>query len=305
MARLSRAPIQAQTDLVQSLQSLLETLGDRPWLAIIELALIGSVIYTILRFFHGTRGARLMRGVFSILAVSFAVVWLLAEKLESERIKVLYPYFMLGVFLVSLVAFQSELRRILLRLGEGRWLRRWFHAPLPSIEPMVQAVERLSKMKIGALIAVDRTGEVGALIETGVRLDAQVSAELLETIFWPGTALHDLGVIVHADRIIAAGCQFPLAESGELDRSLGSRHRAALGMSQEAEAVVIVVSEETGSISVALRGRMRRSMTPDALRTVLKEELQSGAAPRPPTPSVQPAPAATLKAQTDGTSQVA
>ena len=254
-------------------QSFLERVAERPWVALIELLLIASVVYAILRFLQGTRGARLVRAVLLILAVSFAVVWLIAEQFEFERINILYPYFILGVFLVSLVAFQTELRRMLLRLGQGGWFQRWFKSSNEVIDPIITAVERLSKKKIGALIAIERGTEMGAVSETGVPLDAVVTVELLETVFWPGTALHDLGMIVRQGRIVAAGCQFPLDESADADRSLGSRHRAALGMSHEADAVVIVVSEETGMVSTAINGRLRRSLTLEALRTSLIKEL--------------------------------
>lgn len=260
-------------NLPQGVLSFFERVAERPWTALIELLLIGSVVFTILRFLQGTRGARLVRALLTILAVSFAVVWLIAERFEFDRINVLYPYFILGVFLVSLVAFQTELRRMLLRLGQGGWLQRWIKSSDDVLDPIVTAVERLSRKKIGALIAVERNTELGALTETGVAIDAVVSAELLETIFWPGTALHDLGVIVREGRIVAAGCQFPLSESGDIDRALGSRHRAALGMSQEVDAVVIIVSEETGTISVAIHGRMRRALTAETLRATLVKEL--------------------------------
>ncbi|MHC4696158.1 MAG: diadenylate cyclase CdaA [Planctomycetota bacterium] len=271
--------IEAQVELWQGVRSFVERIADRPWVALVELFLIGCVVYIVLRFLQGTRGARLVRAVLTILAVSFAAVWLIAEKLESERIKALYPYFILGVFLVSLVAFQTELRRFLLRVGEGGWLQWWMKSSKQVIDPIVTAVERLSKKKIGALIAIARSPELELATESGVRLDAAVSSELLETIFWPGAALHDLGVVIHLGRIVAAGCQFPLEESGGVDRSLGSRHRAAIGMSHEIDAVVIVVSEETGTISVANRGRLRRALTADALRETLIKEL-----------TVQPAP---------------
>jgi diadenylate cyclase len=215
----------------------------------------------------------LVRALLTILAVSFAVMWLIAERYEFDRINVLYPYFILGVFLVFLVAFQTELRRMLLRLGQGGWMQRWFRTATTVIDPIVIAVERLGKKKIGALIALERSAEAGSVIETGVTLDAVVTAELLETIFWPGSVLHDLGVIIRQDRIIAAGCQFPLTESGEVDRSLGSRHRAAIGLSQEVDAVVLVVSEETGTVSVAIGGRLRRAVTPKALHALLTKEL--------------------------------
>ncbi len=302
---MEQSPSQPWIDLFPRIQSLLERVAEHPWVATAELLLIGAVVYNILRFFQGTRGARLVRAVLTILAGSFAIVWLIAETLDSERIKALYPYFLLGVFLVSLVAFQTELRRILLRLGEGGWFQRWSKDSARVIGPVVTAVERLAKKKIGALIALERTGEIGALVESGVSLDAVVTSELIETIFWPGTTLHDLGLIIHDGRIVAAGCQFPLAESGEVDRALGSRHRAALGMSQESDAVVIVVSEETGTISVAVRGDLRRAVTVSALRDVLGIELAARAT-KPVTSTSGSAPKRPKdRANRDGTGQTA
>lgn len=263
----------AQADFFRGIQSFLERMADRPIVTLVELLLIGGVVYAVLRFLQGTRGARLVRAVITILVVSFAVVWLVAGRYEFDRINVLYPYFLLGIFLISLVVFQTELRRLLLRLGEGRLLQRWMVVGNQIIDPIATAVERLSRKKIGALIAIERSTEIGAVIETGVKLEAKVTSELLETIFWPGTPLHDLGVVISHGRAAAAGCQFPLAESGDIDRSLGSRHRAGLGMSLEADAVVIIVSEETGAISVAIRGRLRRAMTGEALRETLENEL--------------------------------
>lgn len=295
----------AQVDLTEGIQSFFERVAERPWVALVELILIGSVVYAILRFLRGTRGARLVRAVLIILGVSFAIAWLVAERFALERINVLYPYFILGVFLISLVAFQTELRRILLRLGQGGWLQRWLRSADVAIDPIVTAVGRLSKKRIGALIAIERSTELGAVTETGVRLDAVVSTELLETIFWPGTVLHDLGVIISQGRIVAAGCQFPLVESGDVDRSLGSRHRAALGMSHEADAVVIVVSEETGTISVAAQGRLRRALSVETLRSVLREEFAPQSPPAASLKENAGALSSTQKAATDGTGQAA
>ncbi len=272
----------AQIDVFRGILSFFERVADRPWVALIELLLIGSVVYLALRALQGTRGARLVRAVLTILAVSFAVVWLIAERFGFDRINALYPYFILGVFLVSLVAFQTELRRLLLQVGEGKWLRRWMQTGDEMVEPVVTAVDRLARRKIGALIAIERTEEAGAVVETGVPLDAVVSAELLETIFWPGSALHDLGVMIGQGRIRAAGCQFPLAESVDVDRSLGSRHRAAIGMSQESDAIVIVVSEETGTISLAVNGTLRRGFSPETLREILGKELGGASHPSKP-----------------------
>jgi len=294
-----------QLDLLSGFRSLLERVIERPWLAIMELLLIGVLVYTVLRFLQGTRGARLLRAVIIILVVSFVAVWFIADKLQSERIKVLYPHFILGVFLVSLVAFQSELRRFLFRVGEGFWLQRWIKDSTHLVDPIVAAVGHLSKRKTGALIAIERTGEVGALTEAGVSLDANVTAELLETIFWPGTPLHDLGVIIHTGRLVAAGCQFPLAETGEVDRSLGSRHRAAIGLSQETDAVVIVVSEETGVISVAMQGRLTRGFEAATLRDLLINELPGGSRQTSTPPVVTSAKSDANEVDYDGTSQAA
>jgi len=126
----------------------------------------------------------------------------------------------------------------------------------------------MSQNKIGALIAVEREVGLGGIIEGGTRVDAAVSGSLLNTIFWPGSALHDMGVIVRGDRVVAAGVPFPLAE-GDFGQELGTRHRAAIGLSQESDALVLVVSEETGKVSVAERGELRRGLDPDALRSCL------------------------------------
>ncbi len=281
----------SQSDLFDGVRLFFERVLERPWVALVELLMIGAVVYSALRALEGTRGARLVRAVFLILAVSFAVVWLLAERFEFDRINALYPFFLLGVFLVSLVAFQAELRRLLLKVGEGAWLQRFIRTSDEVIDPIVTAADRLSRKKIGALIAIERSAEAGAIIETGVPVGAVVTAELLETIFWPGSALHDLGVMIGQGRIRAAGCQFPLTESAGVDRALGSRHRAAIGMSEETDAVVVVVSEETGTISVASRGKLQRGLTPESLRGLLAQELGAAAAARASWPAPSPAPA--------------
>lgn len=251
-----------------------------PWVVAVELLLIGTVVFITLRFLQGTRGARLMRGIGVVVVIGFVVVRMLAERFHWERIAFLYEYFVVGVFLVTLVVFQPELRRGFMRLGERFWFTSLFKKPDKIIDPIVQAVSALSKKRIGALIAIEQVSGLAAIIETGVRLDARLSPELLGTIFWPGSALHDMGVVVRQDQVAAAGCQFPLAEHGELDRSLGSRHRAAVGLSQEADAVVVVVSEETGSITVAHLGKLYRSLTADSLHDLLYEKLVGRADPR-------------------------
>lgn len=263
-----------QTDPVSPLADYLQRLmgsGAGLWGVLVELLLIAIVTHAALRFLKGTRGWRVLKSFGLIIVTSFLVLRLVAERLHLERIIFLYPYFFNGVVLTTLIAFQPEIRRGFIRLGDARWLRTFAKRSDPIIEPLVTAVAKLSQKKIGALIAVQRHVGLDALCETGVRIDAEVRSELLETIFWPGTLLHDMGVIIQHGRIAAAACQFPIAESGELALALGSRHRAALGLSHESDAVIIVVSEETGTISVAQSGVFKRHLTPATLRALLQE----------------------------------
>lgn len=276
VATLNRTTLLIESGAFQSLVDYIRGLrhgGSGLWGVALELLLIGAVVYAALRFLQGTRGARLMKSVGLILVASFLVGRLVAEALQLDRLIFLYPYFVGGVILTTLVAFQPEIRRGLIRLGGGRWMRLWSAETDPIVEPVVNVVARLSQKKIGALIAIQRQVGLDALADSGVRIDAEVSAELLETIFWPGSVLHDMGVIIQRSRVAAAACQFPIAESGDLALSLGSRHRAALGLSHESDALIIVVSEETGTISVALTGQLHRHLTAQSLRDRLEAEL--------------------------------
>jgi diadenylate cyclase len=245
---------------------------------LLELLIIAPVVYVILSFLQGTRGARLLQGVAIVLVAGFLVVEVLADRLGLERVRTLYYPFTMAVLLTTLVVFQPELRRGLMRLGETSWLRRWIRTGHSLIDPIVASVAQLSKNKIGALIAIERDVGLGAIIENGVQLDARVTAELLHAIFWPNAPLHDMGVIIREGRIAAAGCQFPLIESEVLDRSLGSRHRAGVGLSLESDALIVIVSEETGTISVAVRGKLDRGLSIEALRLRLVDELGGRAA---------------------------
>jgi diadenylate cyclase len=160
-----------------------------------------------------------------------------------------------------------------MRLGETRLFRTFSAQMTDDIDELVESATFLSRRKIGAVIAIERDVGLGGIAENGTRLNADLTADLLNTIFWPNSPLHDLGVVVSSGRITYAGVQFPLAESGELERELGARHRAAVGMSQETDAVVLVVSEETGDISIAERGQLIRKLTPDTLKGLLAELL--------------------------------
>jgi diadenylate cyclase len=251
------------------------------WLQVlIELALIGAFVYAVLRFLRGTRGERMIKGIGLLLVVLYLVVRLAGTGLNLERINFLYGRFLLFASFATVVVFQPEIRRALMRLGETRLFRTFSHQLNEDIEALVESASFLSRRKIGALIAVEREVGLGGIAESGTRVNAELSAALLNTIFWPNSPLHDLGVIVSNGRVAYAGVQFPLAESGDLERELGSRHRAAVGMSQESDAVVIVVSEQTGDISVADKGVLRRKLTADQLRSTLTDALGRAASPK-------------------------
>jgi diadenylate cyclase len=260
--------------LVPDLQEFVWSLRAYAWWQIaIELLLIGAVLYWVVSFLRGTRGARLLKGAGVLLIGLYVVVRLVAARFDLQRVDYLYGTFLKGAMLAILVAFQPELRRALMRLGETRLFRSRTAQVDELVESLVEAAMFLSRRRIGALVAIEREIGLGGITDSSTRLNADLSAPLLNTIFWPNSPLHDLGVIISQGRVAYAGVQFPLAESGDLERELGSRHRAAVGMSQESDAIVMVVSEETGDISIAENGQLIRKLAPDALRTLLTEML--------------------------------
>src|SRR5687768_15820532 len=247
------------------------------WVVAIELLLIGLVVYWVLRFLRGTRGARMLKGIAFVLISLYLIVRIAGTQFGLDRIEFLYRQFLVFAAAGCVVVFQPELRRALMRLGETRLFRGWSSQIDEEIEALVEAATFLSRRKIGALVAIEREVGLGGIAESGTRINADVTSELLNTIFWPNSPLHDLGVVISQGRVAYAGVRFPLAESGDLERELGSRHRAAVGMSQESDAVVLVVSEETGDVSIAERGQLIRKLTPEGLRGLLSELLGGGA----------------------------
>jgi len=243
------------------------------WQIAVQLFLIGIVVYWVVRFLQGTRGARMLKGIALVLIGLYLIVSLVGKTFGLDQIVFLYDKLLLFASFALAVVFQPEIRRALMRLGETRLFRGWTDQMGEEIEQLVTSATFLSRRKIGGLVAIERDVGLASMAEGGTKINADLSADLLNTIFWPNSPLHDLGVIISQGRIAFAGVQFPLAESGELERELGSRHRAAVGMSQESDAVVLVVSEETGDISIAESGKLIRKLTPDALRGILRDLL--------------------------------
>lgn len=239
----------------------------------VQLVLIGLVVWWVMRFLRGTRGASLVKGAAVVLTMVYLVIRLLPKGPGWEPIEYLYGKFLLFALVAVVVAFQPELRRGLAQIGRTRILggaRRYVDE---EIETLADAAGYMGRNKVGAIIAIERRVGLGAWMETGTPLNADLTVTLLNTIFHPGTQLHDMGVVVQNGRIAAAACQFPLAESEEVDITFGSRHRAALGLAKETDAIILVVSEQTGRISVAMEGQISVGLDGESLRELLRAAL--------------------------------
>lgn len=244
------------------------------WRVAIELIFIGLVVYWAVDFLEGTRGERLFRGVIFILIVGFLILKLVVGGLRLERLQYLYSGFLIGVLIIAVAAFQPEVRRAMMRIGQSHlWLGSSQHLS-KTAEEIASAITDLSAGRIGAIVVIERRVALGEFIETGVRIDARVTSELLKTVFYPGTALHDMAVIIRGDRILAARVQLPLAEASSMSGiGLGSRHRAAIGITMGSDATCLVVSEETGIVSLVENGKLTRNMDEERLKKHLANVL--------------------------------
>lgn len=240
---------------------------------VVDILVVAYIIYRVMKLLKDTSAARLAKGILVlVLIMLFAsflhltmISWLLRNALS------------VGVFAV-VVIFQPELRRLLEQLGKGNLSRMLIPDTDPNVvESMivatVSACADMSRTKTGALIVFERKERLGEIIATGTRVDAAPSAELIKNIFFKNSPLHDGAMIVRAGRVCAAGCVLPLSGNQGLSRDLGTRHRAAVGMSETADSVLVVVSEETGAISVAIGGMLKRHLSPEILQKMLESEL--------------------------------
>lgn len=244
------------------------------WVVAIELVLIGLVVYWVVDFLEGTRGERLFRSVIFILIAGGLILNLVVKQLEFERLQFLYKGFLIFVLIIAVAAFQPEIRRALIRIGQPGFLPGSSQKLALTAEEIVSAVNDLSETKTGAIIVIEKKVALGEFVETGVKIDARVTAELLKTIFKPGTALHDMAVIIRQDRVAAAKVQLPLAEAGSINGvELGSRHRAAIGITTGSDATCLVVSEETGIVSIAQGGTLTRNVDQTQLRKHLTNTM--------------------------------
>lgn len=238
------------------------------WRPALEIIILTLGIYSALRIIRGTRSAPVVTGFIVLLLTVTLVTLLLQLTVLIALLKNVAGILALAV----LILFQPELRRILGELGSMPMLTST-HEQREAIEVVLQACENLSEVRIGALIAIERSIGLEEAVESGIQVDCEATPEMIETIFFPNNAVHDGGLILKGDRITHAACIFPLTNRKDLARTMGTRHRAAIGLSEETDAIVVVVSEETGNISYAHKGRLVRRVTIEALREFLSSEL--------------------------------
>ncbi len=239
------------------------------WTGWIEILILATMMYFVFRLFKGTRGSAILSGLIMLFVILFAITSLS----HLDVLNWLLSKLMLYISLAVVVIFQPEIRRALARLGRQPWRSSGMSSQMSLVEPIMQAVMILSNRKIGALIAIEREIGTRAIQDTGTKMHSTVSTELLATIFFPHTPLHDGGVIISGDSICAAGCLFPLSQKEDQSK-LGTRHRAAIGITEETDAIVVVVSEETGAISIAYNGKIRRGLEEERLRRMLSSMLR-------------------------------
>jgi diadenylate cyclase len=245
---------------------------ENAWRPVLEILILTVGIYYSFRFVRGTRGAPVVTGFLVVFLTSLFITRLL----QLHVLQWILSAFSAFLAVAVVVIFQPELRRMLAELGNLP-LFATAGEQRENIEVIIQTCERLADVKIGALIAIEQSIQLQEAVESGIIVDCEATPEMLETIFFPNNAIHDGGVILKGDRIAYAACIFPLTQRQDLNKSLGTRHRAAIGLSEETDAIVVAISEETGSISYAYKGQFVRGVTLEALRAFLSSVLVTNA----------------------------
>ena len=257
------------------LQELIQKIGTMQWSDYLDIILVAFLIYQLLPMFRSSGTSRVAKVVFAILVLAW-----FTETAELNALNFLLNQVLAVGLIAVIVLFQPELRRMLdhisnMKLEKVFGVRREGQDMDPVIAQTVYACEIMSREKVGALMVFERDSRLDDYMKTGTAIDGQVSEQLLRNIFFPKASLHDGAVIIRQGRVAAAGCVLPLSDSNRLSADLGTRHRAGVGMSELSDAVVIIVSEETGAISVAVGGMLKRHLAPQTLERLLQNELHA------------------------------
>ncbi len=233
------------------------------WQDILDILIVAFIIHRVILLIRGTRAAHMAAGLAIITLLYFG-----ARELGLATLHWLLGTFLSSIFLLIIIVFQDDIRRVLVQMGQTPFLKTKVKT-FQALEEISKAATSLSETKTGALVVIERKVALGDYMESGIEIDGRVSRELLCTIFFKNTPLHDGAVIIQKGRIAAASCVLPLSTNPNISARLGTRHRAAIGITEETDAVAVVVSEETGAISVALAGKITRDVDPQTLRRIL------------------------------------
>ncbi|WP_028785030.1 diadenylate cyclase CdaA [Thalassobacillus devorans] len=239
----------------------------------IDIALVWFVVYKLIMLIRGTKAVQLLKGIFVVLAI-----WLFSNLFGLSTLRWLTSQAITWGFLAIIILFQPEFRRALEQLGRGSFFSRSTSEEQgveKSIQAIIKSCNYMAKRRIGALITIERETGMGDYVETGINIEGRLTSELLTNIFIPNTPLHDGAVIIRGDEIVAAACYLPLSESPFISKELGTRHRAAMGISEVTDALTIIVSEETGNISCTKNGELHRELDQEKLDEILHKELNA------------------------------
>jgi diadenylate cyclase len=237
----------------------------------LEILLIYLLVYFFLRLLQGTRGVGILRGLAIFIGIIIGLALFVTHWFPLETVNWVLTRLAPIILIPMFILFQPEIRRALIRLGENPLFNMFFRPPGSFTNELVKAIFDLSEDKIGGLIAIERQVGLSSYVEQGVRLDSELSAELIKTIFWPGTPLHDGAIVIRRQRIVAAGCLFPLSDNPHFSTELGTRHRAGVGVTEESDAVAIIISEQTGKVSLAIKGAIQQDLDEKALQRALED----------------------------------
>ena len=268
------------------MSQLLMRLPDFTWVDLLDVVIVGFIIYQLLQFIRGTHAVQMALGG-AVLVAFYWVSQLLNLETVNWILRTFLPYVVFGV----IVIFQAEIRKVLAHLGKTPLFGFSKQRTEEVIDEVVLAGTTLAAQRTGAIVVIERDMGLRSYIETGIALDAYVTYDLLISIFNPGTPLHDGAVIIQGNRVAAAACFLPLTVNPQLSRELGSRHRAAIGVTEDTDALAVVVSEETGVISLVVGGRIRRELDGASLKSALLDALEVEQAPAPAAPSTPGVPA--------------
>ena len=246
---------------------MIEFIRQIRWQDMVDVILMSIIVYRLLLIIKGTKAAHMLIGLGLLLMAS-----LLSRYFELYTVDWMIQSFWAQIVIAIIILFQPEIRRALAQMGEAQIFKNLTSAEeLKSLDEIVRATVALANKKIGALIAIERDTSLKDFVEMGTPLDAKVTKEILLSIFHPTSPIHDGAVVIKGNRIVAAGCFLPITMGPDISKSLGTRHRAGLGLSEETDAVIVVVSEETGMVSMAIHGKFETHLDMGTLRDILTD----------------------------------